>query len=199
VSEEILISLPPSVRPVHAVRSTLIQSSLHTLRERGYYERYLTFLDVRYKDKILGTLAPEWLPLEVASAHYAACDSLRLSEEQLRDVGESVGNRIQGTFIGTLVKKARTVGLTPWIPLGHFQRLWERLMQGGGVSLVKKGPKDAVVDIRGLGLLRYEYFRSAFCGVIASAIKLGAGRSATVRVSDLRNVEARILFKASWV
>ena len=35
---------------------------------------------------------------------------LQLDEEALRLIGEKVGERIQGTFIGTLLKRARTMG-----------------------------------------------------------------------------------------
>lgn len=196
---ECVIALPSSIRPVTAVRSTLIQSSLTTLKEHGYFERYLAELNTRHRDTILQSLAPEWLPLDVAVAHYGACDALRLSNDQLLSVGESVGNRIQGTFIATLLKRARSIGLTPWVPFGQFDRLWQRLMQGGAVALYKKGPKDASIDVRNLPLARFTYFRAAFCGVIASGAKLGAGRAVSVRISDAREVETRLVFTVSWV
>lgn len=198
-TSECLIALPGSIQRVSAVRSTLIQSSLTTLREHGYFERYVQELNPRYKETILQSLAPEWLGMEIAMAHYGACDALRLSHDQLLSVGESVGNRIQGTFIATLVKRARTIGLTPWIPFGQFDRLWQRLMQGGAVALYKKGPKDATIEVRNLPLARFSYFRAAFCGVIASGGKLGAGRAVTVKVTDAREVETRLVFSVSWV
>jgi hypothetical protein len=199
VEPEVLIALPGHVAPVTTIRSTLIQSSLNTLRKRGHFERYLGLVNPRHKAALLETLAPEWLPLEVAVAHYTACDALQLTSGELMEIGEDVGERIQGTFIGTLVRKARTVGLTPWVPLGQFQRLWERLITGGGVSLTRTGPKDCTVDCRMLELCQYNYFRAAFCGVIASGIKLGAGKAVTVRVHSAANFGQRCLFKCSWV
>ncbi|HEX6241330.1 MAG TPA: hypothetical protein VFZ61_10570 [Polyangiales bacterium] len=196
---ETLISLPGAVAPVTSIRSTLIQSSLNTLRKRGHFERYLLHLDPRHRPTLLETLAPEWLPIEVASAHYAACDALGLSAGELLEIGEDVGARIQGTFIATLVRKARTVGLTPWVPLGQFQRLWERLIQGGAVGLSKLGPKDCSVDVRLLPLCEYAYFRAAFCGVVASGIKLGAGRSVHVREQGINAFAQRCVLKAAWV
>ncbi len=198
-SSECLIALPATIERVTAVRSTLIQSSLTTLREHGYFERYAGELQSRHRETILQSLAPEWLPLDVAISHYAACDALRLSHDQLLAVGESVGSRIQGTFIATLVKRARTIGLTPWVPFGQFDRLWGRLMQGGAVALYKRGPKDATIEVRNLPLARFAYFRAGFCGVIASGGKLGAGRSVSVRVTDAREVETRLVFSVSWV
>ena len=197
--QEVIVELPASIVPITAVRSTLIQSSLNTLRARGHFDRYLGTLDPNFRESILGSLAPEWLPIDVAMAHYAACDALNMSQTELHEIGEDVGNRIQGTFIGTLVRRARTVGLTPWIPLGQFGRLWERLIQGGGAGVTRVGPKDVQVDFHLLTLARYAYFRVAFCGVIASGIKLGAGRSVHVKVVDVKNPEVRMRIKAEWV
>ena len=196
---ETLIALPRVLGPVTGVRSTLIQSSLDTLRRRGHFERYLQVLEGRHRATLLESLAPEWLPLEAATAHYTACDALELSTTELMEIGEDVGTRIQGTFIGTLVRSARSVGLTPWVPLAQFQRLWERLMQGGGVSLTKTGPKDCSVEIRMQPLFEYTYFRTAFGGVIAAGIKLGAGKSVTVRAAGVGQYAQRAVLKASWV
>ena|SRR5688572_1581162 len=196
---ETLIALPSSVSPVTSIRSTLIQSSLNTLRKRGHFERYLERLDPRHRATLLETLAPEWLAVDVAIAHYAACDALALGAAELLEIGEDVGARIQGTFIATLVRKARTVGLTPWVPLAQFQRLWERLIQGGAVGVAKLGPKDCAVDIRLLPLCEYDYFRAAFCGVVASGIKLGAGRSVHVREQGVSAFGQRCVLKAAWV
>lgn len=199
VSPEVLIALPSTISPVTAIRSTLIQSSLNTLRKRGHFERYLRLVSPQHKAALLESLAPEWLPLEVANAHYRACDELGLSTGELLEIGEDVGERIQGTFIGTLVRKARTVGLTPWVPLGQFERLWGRLIMGGAVGLTRTGPKDCSVDNRMLDLCQYDYFRAAFCGVVASGIKLGAGRAVTVRVSSAGHFAQRCVLTCSWV
>jgi hypothetical protein len=199
VYPEVLIALSATPLPVRAIRSTLIQSSLNTLRKRGHFERYAQLVSPQYKTTLLETLAPEWLPLDMAAAHYAACDALELSQQELVDIGEDVGERIQGTFISTLVRKARTVGLNPWVVLGQFERLWGRLIEGGAVGLTRTGPKDGTVDARNLPLCQYNYFRVAFCGVIASGIKLGAGKAGTVRVANTGNFGQRCLFKCSWV
>lgn len=177
----------------------MLQSSLNSLRTHGQFERYLTVVDPAYRDTILGSLAPEWLPLEVAAAHYSACDALQLSPEVMQRIGEDVGDRIQGTFLGTVVKRARLLGLTPWLLLDQFERLWGRLMLGGGVGVYKTAPKDARVEVHNLGLARYAYFRTAFCGVIVAGIKLGAGRSVIVHVANGGRTEDRLVFNAAWV
>lgn len=199
VTDECLIALPNPLVVVDQVRSTLIQSSLNALRTHGHFARYEALLNIGYRERVLGSLGPEWLPLAAAEAHYDACDRLALTQEEILRIGEDVGDRIQGTFLGTLVRKARLVGLTPWLLLGQFERLWERLMTGGGVALYKTAPKDARVEIYGLPLARFAYFRAAFCGVISTGIRLGAGRAVNVKVSSSRDFEQRLVFKAAWV
>ena len=154
---------------------------------------------VLHQIRILESLAPEWLPLKVAEAHYGACDALNLRTQKMEEIGKDVGTRIQGTFLGTVVRSARAVGLTPWLVLSRFGRLWSRLIQGGGVSLHQLAPKDARVEIFELPLARYSYFRTAFCGVIDSGITIGAGRAVTVKVAGTLNYEERLVFNAMWV
>jgi hypothetical protein len=199
VSIEVLISLPETMRPVSAVRSTLIQSSLESLRNRGHYDRYLKLVDPRFRDRILGTIAPEWLDMELALAHYGACDALALGHEELLEIGEAVGERIQGTFVAMIVRRARVLGLTPWVPLAQLQRLWDRLMTGGGVSLVRTGSNEARAEVCLLPLAQFAYFRAGFSGVISSAIKLGAGRNVNIRVLPSVQHEQRCVFRCSWL
>jgi hypothetical protein len=199
LTPEVLIALPRTIPAMTGVRSTLIQSSLNTLRNRGHFERYLTLVDPKFKQTLLETLAPEWLTVEVGAAHYAACDALELRPSELLEIGEAVGERIQGTFVGTLVRRARTVGLTPWLMVPHFERLRERLLQGGAMEVTQTGPKDCTVDMRQLELCQFSYFRAAFCGVLGSVIKLGAGKSVGVRVASSSGFSQRCLFKCSWV
>jgi len=186
------------MRPVSAVRSTLIQSSLESLRTRGHYDRYLKLVDPRFRERILGTIAPEWLGMDIALAHYEACDALALGAQELLEIGEAVGERIQGTFIAMVVRRARVLGLTPWVPLAQLQRLWDRLMSGGGVGLVRTGRNEARAEVCLLPLARFAYVRGSFGGSISAAIKLGAGRNVNIRVLPSVHYEQRCVFRCSW-
>jgi hypothetical protein len=199
IEHEVLLALPRTIPVLTGVRSTLIQSSLDTLRKRGHFERYLKLLEPRHRATLLETLAPEWLTPEVANAHYLACDALELPADELMQIGEAVGERIQGTFIGTISRRARLVGLTPWLMVPHFERLRERLLRGGGMEVTRTGPKDCDVDMRVLGLCQHAYFRAAFCGVLGSVLVLGAGKSVRVRVATMTDFAQRCVFRCSWV
>src|SRR6478609_3254903 len=83
-------ALPGAIGELTHVRGTLLASSIQSLRSRGLFERYSAMLSHNYRDRVLNSVAGEWLDTEIALAHYSACDALGLSvEEQIamrRDV-----------------------------------------------------------------------------------------------------------------
>ncbi len=169
---EVIVPLPETEIPtVTGVRSTLLSSSLQTIRERCLVETYTKALPQRYHDQVLRTLAPVWLPLDAALAHYRAMDSLGLPEDQVLSIGRSVGDRLQGTFLGTIVRGVRHAGVTPWSFAAKIDRVWSRVFEGGAVGVFKWGPKDGIVSVRGLPLLEIDYFRIALRGVFAAGIE----------------------------
>ena len=196
---EKVIAHVPGFRTATHVRSTLIQSSLNSLRETGHFDRYIALLDPVYKDAVLHTLAPTWLPLEVGVAHYGACDALKLDPHQLREIGERVGDRIQGTFLKTLTRGVRAVGITPWTLLNHFDRLWSRLFQGGSVELTRTGPKDATIEICGAVIPRFEYFRVGFSGVVRNGFKFVGVANPYVNIVQWSKAKDEFSMHAAWV
>jgi hypothetical protein len=164
---------------VKHVRSTLISSSVQTLRENKLFDRYLTYLPKEFHEAVLLTIAPTWMPVEVAMAHYGSCDALNLAESELERIGESVSSRIMGTFLGTLVRSSRNVGATPLIPLRQYDRLLSRLMSGGSCIVKQTGPKDAVVQSHGVPMFEYRYFRVAYQGVVRGSIGMFAKKVLT--------------------
>jgi hypothetical protein len=198
--EEIVIPFShpsPRVRPVEAIRSTLVTSSLAALRERGHYGRYLAALPLEMHDPVLSSIAGQWLPLRLGAAHYDACDALRLPAEEQEAIGGDVASRVQGTFLGTLVRAARGAGVTPWLGFKHYSRLWARLFRGGDVAVYKTGPKDARLEVVGLPLARIGYFRAGFRGVNRATCALF---SASVYVHDVPRLctGTTLGFRMSW-
>jgi len=198
VDEEVALDWSEeSAQPSSHIRSTLISSSVQTLKDRGHYERYLALLPEEHHEAVLLTLAATWLDIEHGIAHYRACDALHLPRSELVAIGGGVGDRIQGTFLGQLAKGARGVGANPWIPLLRFGGLWGRVLQGGGVRVIKLGPKDARIDVRNSPLHEIEYFRVAFHGIVMAATDVFARKSYTKEVASAR--EAQFSYSLSWV
>jgi hypothetical protein len=176
VEEEIFLPLPQSraaIRLTTLVRTTLIATSVRSLRSRGHFERYARHLDPAALRQIVECVAGAWLPISVGIAHYEACDALDLGALEQIAIGSEVGHRVHGTFLGTMVRAARTAGVTPWMALGHSQRLYERVFAGGGaVAVTRVGPKDARVELLANPLYGIRYYRTALCGVYVAAAQL---------------------------
>ena len=196
---EVIIAHSKPISPATAVRSTLLQSSIATLKTLGHYERYLKLLSPIHRETIVETIAPTWVPVAVALAHYQACEALELTAEQRIEIGEKVGDRMQGAFMETLTRAARSMGVTPWVLLKRFDVLWGRLFQGGSFELVKVGPKDLTIEIVGAAIPRYQYVREGFCGVVRAGYKYVGVRAAYVRVAQWDPAKDKFVMRAAWV
>jgi hypothetical protein len=155
------------------VRSTLIGSSIQSLRARGHFERYKSLLSAEHQATILGNVAGQWLPIAVGIAHYSACDGLGLSVADQFEMGASVSHMVHGTFLGAVVRLAKNAGVTPWTLLPNGNRLYRRLLRGGGGTQVTRlGPKEASVEMVGIPMLAIPYYRNANRGIYHAAVAL---------------------------
>jgi len=58
------------------VRTTLLVSSLQSLRRRGHLDQYLRHLPAQRHATIQAVIAGQWAAIEVGRAHYVACEAL---------------------------------------------------------------------------------------------------------------------------
>jgi hypothetical protein len=184
---ELILDYPKPLEPVTAVRSTLITSSLTSLRERGLFDRYDALQTSPHRQKIMNLVAGEWLPMEVAFAHYRACDALGLGVEEQIAIGKDVSRRVHETFLNLVVKAARGVGMTPWLLLPQGNKMQGRLSIGGGIRITKLGPNSARIELARLPHLVIPYARHGLLGLYTAAVELLAG-----------NVTARIVKSESF-
>lgn len=183
---------------VSKVRGSLIVSSLQTLREKALVERYLRNLAKEHHEPLLFALAASWLPIELAMAHYQACEAMELTEAEIDAIGQHVSNRIMGTFLGTLLRSSRSLGAgtSPMVPLRQYHRLWDRLLVGGSCAVSHSGPKDVTIESRGLPAFRYRYFRMAYIGLIKGA---GLMFTRTIYTRVRSATDESLTLEASWV
>jgi len=165
---------PDAVGELTHVRGTLLASSMQSLRSRGLYERYTTLLSHSYRDRVLNSVAGEWLSTDIALAHYSACDALRLSTDEQIGMGREVSKRTHETFLGLVVKMARGFGVTPWVVLPKINSLYMRIFRGGGIQITRLGPKYAKVQTLGLTPLGITYFRNAYLGMYEAGVGMFA-------------------------
>lgn len=199
LARQVLFAHTSPLQPVTAVRSTILQMSVNLLRDHGHGGRYLELVDPTYRATILESIVPTWLSLQVADAHYRACDALALSDNDQLAMGKAMGDRIQATYLATLMKTAKASGLSPMVLFSRFDRAWPRAFQGGSLQLTQVGPKDVVLEVRGAQLTRYSYFRRAFVGVVRAALQLGGTRAEVVKEAGFRENADVFTIAGSWV
>jgi len=196
MSEDVVLAFPAPLRPVKRVRSTLVMASIESIRQRGRFEDYERAVPAAHKDALLHAVAATWVPLEAARAHYAACDSLGLSSEQQVLAGRTTFEGARSTLMGTAVGLARGAGVTPWLVLPMLQRMWDRGCDGGGIMVVRTGPKDAHIDVVQCELLASAHMRNGLRGLVAAILELFCTRA---YVTERRpNGAASVYYRVQW-
>jgi hypothetical protein len=199
--EEIILPFPTAESALGLaveVRSTLIASSMDSLRRRGTFERYRKLLAAEHRDTLLSSVAGLWLPMNAGMAHYQACEDLGLSVEEQLGIGAEVSHKIHDTFLGVVIKMAKNAGVTPWTLLPKGNQLYGRLFNGGGgTQIVKLGPKEARATISGVTLLQIPYFRNAIRGLYQAAITLFCTR-AYVNEIPRRSTPNSVVLRIAW-
>jgi hypothetical protein len=179
------------------VRSTLIASSVKSVRARGLFDRYLEGLDAQWRDTILQTVAGIWLPLGAGVAHYRACDALGLSAAEQYAIGREVGDRVHGTFLSAMVRAAKSVGVTPWNALAYTGKLYERLFEGGGMCVERLGPKEARCEMANNAIAGIPYFRNGFRGLYAAGVELFCTKAYVQDVAK-QSTPTSCVMRISW-
>ena len=199
--EEVLVQFPGGRRehvpPTQRFRSTWLSSSLRSLRERNLLDRYLTILPAQHHEAVLNSIVGVWLPVEVAVAHYSACDALQIGVGEAVTIGREATNRVHGTVLSTFVRLAKGAGVTPWTVLVRLQELWGRIWLGGGVKVVKLGPKEARIEIASWPCAASGYCRAAMRGVIPGVTDLFCQKSYANEITPL-TTKSSLGYLLSW-
>ena len=198
MSEDVVLPFPEAVLPVRHMRSTIILTSLLSLRDAGQFDRYAEALPLEHHGAVLNAVAGVWIDVAHAAAHYAACDTLGLSSERQMELGRETFARTKGAIYGTSVQLAQTAGVTPWSVLPHFQRFWLRGLDGGGVQVVKLGPKEADISVRDCSLVRIAYFRNAMRGIVTGMLALFCRQAYLRELPSGRAPRDLVGFRAQW-
>lgn len=169
-SEEIVLPFPGGalgqVPPATEFRSTWLSSSLRSLRHRGLSDAYFAALPRDYRAIVQGTVVGTWLSIDVAMAHYLACDALPLSQLEMVQIGREAAGHVHGSTVSTVSRLARGAGVTPWSVLTRLDELWARVWRGGGVCVRKRGPKEARIEVAGWPCVNSTYCRAGLRGVV---------------------------------
>lgn len=162
-AQVLLDYISPRGATVTHMRGTLLVNSIENLRAIGQYDRYVSLLPAAHREAILYAIAASWIPIELASLHYEACDQLLLDDTQFSRLGGLTAARLAETFLSSVLRATRTAGVDAmWFALKQNDRLWDRMYQGGGVCVIQTGPKDLVLENQGLPFVGSRYWRSVY-------------------------------------
>jgi hypothetical protein len=197
-SREILIPHDPTRGALKAVRRMLVQSSLAELKERGHYERYCSGIDGAVLESINDQVGPGWLPIELAMAHYRACDALGLSNAELDESGAISGEKLARSLLVTGVHNGPDGEVAPWLAIGAFSRMGRRIYEGGSAQYVKLGPKQLQIENMGNPLLSIHYYRIAHLGFLRRAFDSLGVHVTEARITPFRAEGGKVEVQLSW-
>jgi hypothetical protein len=177
------------------IRSTLVSSSSQSLKALGFLERYLGALPKNQHDAMLSPRAPGWMTEEEAAIHYTACNDMNLSEPELELLSQTVAKAIGTTLLSTFTRSSRSLEAEPWLALAQTERLFARLNQGGAVRVIRRGPNEAVFEVRGGSLYAIPYYEIGHHALLRAAVLLF---SKTARARTLHTADREHRTLLSW-
>jgi hypothetical protein len=149
-------------------------------------------------EELLGSLGPGWIPIELADAHYAACDKLSLTDEELSRLGRRVGDRVQEKALVSSAKRSAPIDYDHWALIGQLHRVWARIYQGGSVQAVKLGPKAMLLELRSFVLTRHRYYRHAKLAAICAAYVAVGAQLEVTRIVSYSAARDELVLRLSW-
>jgi serine/threonine protein kinase len=170
-----LVPLPKprdQIQDAKHFRSTWLTASRATLREMGQFEAYERAIDVAYAARLRDMVPGVWLPMDVARAHYLACDRLGLPTQTLVDIGLAATKRANATTLSFMTRMAQGAGATPWTLLTQVQRLWSLTADDGAMAIARLGPKEAHFEVVGYPLAGIHYNRVTMRGIVMAVVSL---------------------------
>jgi hypothetical protein len=187
-----------AVAPCTHVKSTLLLGSLRALRARGHGDAYMARVEPQVAATISDGGVPRWLTIDVAEAHYAACDALRLTTDEMLKIGAVVAPTA-ASGVSIILKAARTTGADPWTALERAPTYWSRMYFGSALSVTKTGPKDASIHIRRNALARYAYWRTGLRGIVLELARALSEAAYVREVAQGAMVNDAVTYALSWV
>lgn len=197
--EDVIVALPapPADLPeATRIRGTVLASSLAALDALGLRDAYYDALPQDHHAAIRGLVPGAWHPIELGIAHYRAIESLGLSPEQARENGRHVADRVQRSYLVTLVKTLG-LGITPWTLLARTQSVVDRLLDGASCRVTRLGPKEARVELHGAPIARFAYVRDGWAGMFEGGLELVA-RKTYARDTSPPGTRALAVYVVDW-
>ena len=169
---EVLLA-PDAPTPMTHLRGSVLFNSLGVMRARHLEEAYWPALPPETRAAVESLVVQSWVPVELALPHYQVMDTLIRSPEDHRRIGIESSQRLQNSYLKTLVKLLRVSGtFSVERGLGRLRDVFDRMMRGGTTSVTKTGPKDVEVRVGDVPLVDLPYFRNSLGGWLECSVGL---------------------------
>jgi hypothetical protein len=195
---EVIVPHELSVGPLTAVRRVLIQSSLASLQDLGHFDRYRAAIEPDILAQLTDAIGPGWVPVELALAHYRACDALKLNATEMSLLGGRVGERVQSALLVLSKSMVDQPALAPWPAMSAFARMRRRMLQGSSSEYVKVSHTELLIEILDNVLLGVPYYRGAFASWLCAALRGLGVEVTTARISSYRKDGMAVEIRLSW-
>jgi hypothetical protein len=181
-----------------AVRSTLIVSSIQTLRSHGFFDAYVARIEPAQREELLSLIAGTWIPIELGHAHYRAADRLGLDSKTIDGFGAEVAGRSNRSVFSLVLKLSCESGVNPWTAFQRAHRLRGLTWRGSDVAIYKLGPKEARFDWVGIPYAMHPYYVASFGGFLRGLTSLFS-RTVYTQLVPRGSTATSISFRISWV
>jgi hypothetical protein len=189
---------PHAVPLATSIRSTLLAASVRSLKGAGLYDKYLQHLPTEHHECIEGIMPGGWLPIGVASAHYAACDRLALPPDVIAHIAGDCSRFFSTVIYTMLARLARAAGATPWLAFDQAERLRSLTWVGSAIVVTRIAPKEARYAWFGQPLATSPYFRAASSAWMRGVLALFT-TTAHVRLEGRESRGTTLVHRCSWV
>lgn len=179
-----------------AIRGVMLMSYVERLKDRGHLERYSAALSETDRTRLTYITAMSWVPVDLAAAHFAACDALGLGELELIEQGGESARSMGPAMLGTLL---RAVGTSPLTALSALGRVWDRIHQGGVCVAIHTGPKDLYIEQQGNPLSGSRFYRLSGQGFYKSLAELFCARAYVKATRPMQRDGRAFAVTISWV
>jgi hypothetical protein len=191
-----LFEVPDPLPPLEAVRGSIFILDWLALREKQVFAAYEERLGKHHP--LFAVTAFDWVPLALTEQHYRALDACELSPPKAREVGRFVGDQVHGKFVGTLVRLAGHLGVSPWLALSQAYKLWLRSFKGGGSIVSRLGGASAHFQVAGVPFVGSPFFRNSFMGAVEATILPFCKQPTAIELEGERSATA-FAMRLSWL
>jgi hypothetical protein len=179
------------------IRGVFLATSVRALRDHGLFDAYAARVSAQQVEEVRSVAISAWVSMEVALRHYAACDTLDVSDGELISMGAEVIVRGQGSFLRVLARVAESAGATPSTLLEQAPRIYGHIFLGGTIAVHKVGPREMRIDLADWPLARFRYCRQGVRGG-AEAVAQMLCHKAHTRVLPGPCGESAFAFQIAW-